>query len=370
MPSIALALLFRRRETASSILAIALLVTVLSSIFSVANYVNLQTEFLERLVQPGRTYLILSRNPPSAAEDHVDGGLALKLRSLSFVERVIVQEVLNAQLTTKAGTYETRIRCVDDLVEFLDGSYINGRTPRNQGEGLVGEVLARIAEISVGDVVRLDVGGDQLEVRVVGVFTSGTQSDAELLFCTQSPQRESAWLIEFSLKEGVDERKAFDQITPLLPSGVEMIKVQQLRKFAQQMNEQTLNLLDVWSLVVYIAVVASSYVVAARLVAESSYELAMLRALGAKRRFIFRLVLTYAMGIAFLGSVLGVAMGVAGSQIVSTVLRWLLPSTHLAPFIEFGQAVKIVLLTLVSSAFGGLRPALAASRARYVEQQL
>jgi len=51
----------------------------------------------------------------------------------------------------------------------------------------------------------------------------------------------------------------------------------------QEMNVQTLNFLGIWSLAVYAVVVVASYVIAARLMAESSYELAMLKALGAKR---------------------------------------------------------------------------------------
>jgi len=138
----------------------------------------------------------------------------------------------------------------------------------------------------------------------------------------------------------------------------------------QDMNSQTLTFLNLWSIAVYAVVAAASYVVATRLVAESSYELAMLRALGAKKRLLFKLVLTYTATTALLASILGLALGTAGTQTASTMLRWIWTNVEVNSFLEPSQALQTLLLTLASSTLGCLYPALRCARKSYMEQPL
>jgi ABC-type lipoprotein release transport system permease subunit len=176
--------------------------------------------------------------------------------------------------------------------------------------------------------------------------------------------------IEFSLKEGVDSREALGQIAQLLPENVKIVQAQQLKEFAQQMNMQTAAFLNVWSIAVYAVVAAASYIAAARLITESSYELAMLTAIGAKKRLAFTLILAYTITIALIGSILGIALGTAGTQTAATMLRWIMPSVDITPFLETEQALQMLLLTLASSVIGCIYPALKSARMRYMEQPL
>jgi ABC-type lipoprotein release transport system permease subunit len=100
---------------------------------------------------------------------------------------------------------------------------------------------------------------------------------------------------------------------------------------------QTVAFLNVWSIAVYAVVAAASYIAATRLITESSYELAMLTAIGAKKRLTFTLILAYTITIALLSSILGIALGIAGTQTASTMLRWIMPSVDVTPFPEAEQ---------------------------------
>ncbi|MBC7113636.1 MAG: FtsX-like permease family protein [Candidatus Methanomethyliales bacterium] len=133
---------------------------------------------------------------------------------------------------------------------------------------------------------------------------------------------------------------------------------------------ETLNFPNVWSIAVYAVVAAASHITATRLIVESSYELAMLTVLGVKKHLIFTLVLTYTVTVAFLGALLGIALGTAGSQTASTILRWTQPSVDVTPFLKPEQVLQTLLLTLTSSILGCIYPALKSTRARYVEQTL
>jgi len=377
MYSLALKSLLRTGGTASSIVAIALLVAILSSAQSITNHINFQTEMLEKLVYAGGPYLILSGNSTSITDSRVDAGLASKLSGLSCVRWAVPQRVIEAELETSAGSRTINIRCLDDVRGFLErmGSYINGTTPESWVEADVGEVLARAYNVNRGDELELGVGGKHVKLKIVGVFRSQTNSDAELLASMEiaymlTGENGTVSLVEIVLQQGVDSREALSQIAQLLPENVRLVQTQQLKEFTQQMNMQTLAFLNVWSFVVYAVVAAASYIISTRLLTESSYEFSMLRALGAEKRLTLTLVLAYTLTVSLIGSVLGVALGTAGSQTASTMLRWFLPSVDLAPFIELWQAFQTITLTVASSILGCTYPALRFTHARCVEQPL
>ncbi|GEM_PF-576794 len=372
-----LKIFIRKRGVAQSIIAIALLVAITSSAQSITNYINLQAEMLGKLVYTGGSYLILSGNSTSIAQSRVDASLASKLAGLSCVRWTVPQKIFEAELETKASSRTINVRCLEDVRGFLErmGSYIDGTTPRSWFEADVGEVLARAYNIKLGDELELVVGGKHVKLKIVGVFRSQTKSDAELLALMETAnmltgENGTVSLIEIVLQQGVDSREALSQIAQLLPENVRLVQVQQLPEFLRQMSMQTIAFLNVWSIAVYAAVAAASYITATRLIVESSYELAMLRALGAKRRLIFTLVLTYTIATSLTGSVLGIALGTAGTQTASTILRWITPNIDITPFLEAEQALQTLLLTLVSSILGCIYPALKSARTRYVEQPL
>jgi hypothetical protein len=50
------------------------------------------------------------------------------------------------------------------------------------------------------------------------------------------------------------------------------------------------------------------------------------------------LILAYTTTAALLGSIFGIALGTTGTQVVSTVLRWMMPNVDIAPFLRVEQA--------------------------------
>jgi ABC-type lipoprotein release transport system permease subunit len=377
MSFLALKALLRMGGTASSIMAIALLVAVISSTQSVTNHINSQSEILGRLVLPGGTYLLLSWNSSSLADSRVDAGLASRLAGLGFVRQVVPHRIFEARLENSASGRTVNVRCLDDVRGFLEriGSRINGTTPKSWAEAAVGEVLAQAYNIKLGDELELGFGVKHVKLKVVGVFRSQTSSDAELLALMETAymltgENGTVSFIEVILEQDVDGREDIRQVAELLPEDVRLVQTQRLRDFVQQMNAQTLTFLNVWSFAVYAVVAAASYVISTRLLTESSYELSMLRALGAGKRLASKLILAYTLTVSLLGSALGVALGTAGSQTASTIITWFLPSLRFTPFIEPLQAFQTMTLAAASSLLGCIYPALRLTRARYIEERL
>jgi len=378
MTFLALKMLFRKGGTTSAILAVALLVAISTSMSSMINHINSQAEVLSRIPQIGEAYLILSNNSTSITDSQVDAKLADLVSDTADVKYVISQKVFVATLATNFGNYTALVRAVEDLQTFLNvrNSYVNGAVANaSEMQTNIGEVLARLASIDVGGEVTVDIGGRSLKVKVMGIVKTLTQSDTELIIPMKTADHLSGEDGKVSFIEFVPEDlnpgdETISRITELLPANTKIVKVQQLKNFMQDVNSQTLSFLGLWSSMVYIVVTAASYVLATRLIAESSYDLAMLRALGAKKKLMLKLVITYTATIAPLASTLGLAIGIGGTQVASTIFRWIWPSIEINPFLEPGQALQILLLTIASSVLGCIYPAFRSALKAHVEQPL
>jgi ABC-type lipoprotein release transport system permease subunit len=366
----------RKSGTAQSIIAIALLVAIISSANAIVNYLNLQSETIAGLVNPSGTYLILSSNSTALTDSKLPADLSAKISNLSYVKNVFPQKMLTANLITNSSTPIT-VRGIEDINNFLKtrGAYVNGTIAKNWTDANAGELLARALSIKLGDEIGIALGEKNVKVKVVGIFRSQTQCDTELLVYMKTANMLegndlTVSFIEFSLKDNVNSREALRQIAQLLPENAKLIQAQQLKTFAQQINMQVVNFLNIWSIAVYAAVAVASYIVSTRLIIELRYELSMLKALGAKKHQIFTLMLAYIATIAFLSSILGISLGIAGTQTVSTMLRWMLQNIDITPFLEVGQAIQTLLLTFISSIIGCIYPITKSTRTRYVEQTL
>lgn len=365
MSLLAFKMLFRKKGTSSTVLAVALLVALIASTNSVVNSINSQAYALSQFARIGNAYLIISRNATSTFDSQVDAKLANLINSTGDVEYVLPQKLSEATLATSSGNYTAVIRGVDDIQAFLNvrTASVQGSVGVNETQANVGEILAKLASINATDEVSLTVGSNSLKVEVAGIVVTEAQSDTELIIPMKTADLLSGKdgvvsFIEFAPKDSNVENQVINRVSQLLPADARVVKVQQLQTFAQDMSGQTLSILNLWSFAVYAVVVATSYVVANRLVAEVSFELAMLRTLGAKRRFAFRLVLTHTSTVAFFGSILGLALGIAGAQTVSTLVNWMWPHVPITPFLEVVQVLQIILLAFVSSVIGCIYPAL------------
>jgi len=371
-------MLFRKKGTSSSVLALALLIAILASVSSVINHINSQVNELSAFTSIGEAYLILSKNSKSMVDSEVDKELASLVIDEADVEYVLLQKLFEATLVTKSGNYSVHVRGVEDVQAFFDvrKAHIEGTVAGvNETQANAGEILARLASVNAEDEVSLAVAHTFLNLKVVGIAKTLTQSDAELIVPMKianqlAKKDEKVSFIEFALKHSGTENEVVSRVIEFLPANVKVIKVQRLRTFMQDINNQTLFFLGVWSSMVYAVVVAASYVVAIRLINEAKYDLATLRALGAKRSLAFKLVLSYTVTVTLFGSVLGLATGIVGAQVASTVVRRMWADVEVNPFLEAGQALQLLLSALAASILGCIYPAFKSTQKTYLEQPL
>ena len=368
---------FRRKGIASTILAIALLIALLASVNSLVNNINSQTNALSKLASVGKTYLVVSQNSTSLVDSKVDSNVVDMIRNVSGVENVVSQEFLQISVMSPSGNYTVSLRGVDDVQAFFKVRHasVNGSYCANESQANIGSILSNLAVIKVNDSVNLSLDNKFAQVHIVGLVQSATQSDTEIVVPLKTVyaltgKNETISFIEFSLKDPNAGNEVISRVVQLLPANAKVVKTQQIATFVQDINNQIVSFLNLWSLAIYAIVVAASYVVATRLITEAKFELSMFRNLGAKRRFTVELVFVHTIAVAFLGSVLGLALGIAGAQVASTVVRWMWGNLQLSPFLDGGQALQIMLLALGSATIGCVYPAVKSTRNTSVENSL
>jgi hypothetical protein len=119
MYAIAFKMLFRRKGTVSTVLALALLIALIASVNSLVNNVNSQTSLLSKFAAVGKDYLVVSENSSSLLDSVVDFQLADSIRNLSGVDYVVGQIFLPATVAVSSGNYTVFISCRLMLGKFL-----------------------------------------------------------------------------------------------------------------------------------------------------------------------------------------------------------------------------------------------------------
>ncbi len=336
---------------------------------AMVNFVDSQTSAVSQLASVGNKYLIINKNSPSLSGNHLNWETADAV-NVSGVKSFFPQKLVEGTLEAGSGRFAVSVRGVENVADYLkfQAASVNGTAAADSSEVDVGVLLAEICSIKVQDMVAVSGGNVTLNLKVSGIIRTQTQLDSQLLAPLETAyaltQNSSLSFIEFSFKDGVNRQTALNSLSVQLPQEASVVKVQQTSQFMQRSVGETLNFLAVWSVTVYCVVAASSYVVATRLIVDSDYELAVLRSIGARKPRVFFVVFSFCVLVALAGSLLGVALGLAGTQVASAALRWLWQSVQVDTFLEPMQVGQILLFSTVFSAVGCVYPAFKSMRRR------
>ncbi len=268
MQPLAFKMLFRKKGTASAILAIALLIALITSVNCLVNNINSQTTLLSKLASPGETYLITSKNSTSLSDSQIDPTIIDQIKNNSDVNYATSQQIIQATLTTNAGNYTVTLRGVDDIQAFLTNhqASINGSISQKESQANLGIILAKLASVNKNDQLNITINNKSAQLKVAGIIQTTQQSDAELtmpLTTLQSITQENNTVsfIEFSIKDPTQANKILASITQTLPSNTKITSTQQITAFAQDINNQTIVFINIWSIAIYAVVVAASYII-------------------------------------------------------------------------------------------------------------
>jgi putative ABC transport system permease protein len=296
-------------------------------------------------------------------------GLAAAEGSVDGFARVIDQEgepVGNP--ATGAPTLGGTWTDVDELNPF---DITDGRAPRADGEIVVDRGTVEATDYALGDSlpVQTQVGVEEFEL--VGVARFGTADSpggaTYVLWGTGDAQRLMGEPGKFSsigavAEDGVSQDELVASITEHLEEGTEVVSGVEITAETQSAIRDQLGFITIFFLVfALIAVFVGAFVIYnsfAIIVAQRTREMALLRAIGARRRQVRRAVVVEAAVVGLLGSAIGFVVGLGLAALLGAVLQ--LPEGALA--ILPSSVVVAIATGLIVTVTSSLVPAWRASR--------
>jgi putative ABC transport system permease protein len=251
-----------------------------------------------------------------------------------------------------------------------------GAWPTAPGEVAIDEGTANSQHFAVGDSINVQAIGPEQRFRIVGIAKlSGVSSIGAATFALFSPPAAQTLfgkvgqldIIRVQSKSGVPTSKLISEIKPLLPATA---IVRDAQAQAKQDKKQVGSFITFirYALLAFagVALFVGAFVIANTLsitIAQRTREFATLRTLGASRRQVLRAVVVEALVIGFLGSIVGLFLGLALAKLLNALLVTFgidLPQgkTVFATRTVVVSLVVGTLITLVAS----IRPARRATR--------
>lgn len=215
----------------------------------------------------------------------------------------------------------------------------------------MGRKLALAHGTSVGSTVevRFEGAAHQERYRVTGIFESGDEDEGRM-FVSRKPRPEEAHFTYalVSAPSGEPDIAAFNTSLAAMGDGIEFTPLRQVLHGEQSIIAK-INLLTGVALLA-VLLLSSVGVTAAVLsrVIERRKELALLQALGAKRRSVVAFLLSEGAAIGVAGALLGYAVGTILSQVVVRQAFGVSVTPHLAPFLA-AVVVSVVIAVLAAS---------------------
>ncbi|MEO7589020.1 MAG: FtsX-like permease family protein [Arachnia sp.] len=259
---------------------------------------------------------------------------------------------------------------------------IDGSAPEKDDQLAIDPSTMDRGGYAVGD--KLEVSTPKNGIRtytIVGTatFGSGATAGASYLFFTLdemralvldgAPDFSAAWI---ATDPGVDTEKVTTEVTDLLPEGLTAVSGQEQADELEKQLSIGLSFINTFLLVfAAIALVVASLLILntfSILVAQRSRELALLRALGAKRNQVRNSVLMEAAVIGAVGATIGIAAGFGLTTLIGLALSAFgIDIGTAVPTLTWQAVVTSYALALIITMFAAWAPARKASATRPVE---
>lgn len=369
-------LLRHRTRSALTMLGIAASVGVL---FSVLSFNRGFTEGLaEELERTGLHFMIV----PSGCAHEVaalvlHGAVIPKFLDTGVMEHVKATDGIELATPILVAQMPDQQRGQIDLIYGVDmtvlsaikpGWQITGAIPTRPEQILLGYEVAQHEQLQPGD----QFGGTDLVVSGI-VDLTGSQDDAFVYLPIQTAQQlldHPAAATAIGVK--VTDPGRMGEITDALTAAVPGIQIVTMSEVMNSISNLAASARALSLAIVLIAILISGVGVMNSIlmaVFERSQEIGMMRAVGASRRDIFRIILEETTILALGGGLVGIVMAILGSRLIEAFVRSVMPFVPAGDLISFdaGVALGSVVFILLIGLCAGLYPAWKASKINPVE---
>ncbi|MFO7765940.1 MAG: FtsX-like permease family protein [Pelovirga sp.] len=261
---------------------------------------------------------------------------------------------------------------MDVVSSIKPGWNITGNIPRNDHEVLLGNEVAQHDNLQPGDHFSSPAEGVDLVVAgVIGL--TGSQDDAFVyvpIATAQQLLQQPRGATAIGVK--VDDPTRIGAITEELTSVVPGIQIVTMGEVMNSISNLAASARALSLSIVLIAIMISAVGVMNSIlmaVFERSQEIGMMRAVGASRWNIFRIILNETTILALCGGLAGILLSILGARMIEAFVRSVMPYVPSGTLIRFdvGIAAASVAFIFVIGIVAGLYPAWKASKINPVE---
>ncbi|GAB3268592.1 ABC transporter permease [Kineosporia babensis] len=247
----------------------------------------------------------------------------------------------------------------DPVVTLTDG-----RAPERKGEVAVENTTLELAGLKVGDTTRALIQNEPQDVTITAGFDFGSGLAGATLVLLDEQTAIETWAPDgqvpsFTLgaADGVSHEQLREEVTAVLPAGAEAITSDEFYEEQKDAVAAGIGFITTFLLIfAAIAVFVGAFIIAntfSMLVAQRTRELALLRAVGASRGQVLRVVLGEAAILGLVGSLLGLGLGI----LLAAGLQALVESVGL----EITGGLPVTANTVLASLVVGLGVTLASA---------
>lgn len=228
---------------------------------------------------------------------------------------------------------------------------INGAMPTANDQVAVDKRTLEKSGLALGESTRVVAGQGVHPVTVVGEteFNGGTSAGATMVVFTPTASRQyfaadnTVPSIEITAAPGITQNQLRDRVAAQLPPETEAVTATQQAQDDQDSLSEAISAINIVLLIFAgLALFVGAFIIFntfSMLVAQRTRELALLRAMGAKKSQVTRAILGEAVLVGIVGSTLGLGLGV--------LLAWLLKLLMSKIGLELSSSLPISLRTII-----------------------
>jgi len=288
---------------------------------------------------------------------------------IEFASPILVAQLPNQEKGRVDLVYGVEMSRVRQLKPHWQ---VDGSVPKDDQEVILGSEVAGHMGLKPGDT--LSYPNVNAMFRVAGVLKkTGSQDDAFIYMPVKTAQLifkkpSGATAIGVKVKDPISLTMITDNLSEKVP-GIQIVTMNQIMNSISSLaaSAKVLSL----SIAIIAIIVSAVGVMNAMLMAvfERTQEIGMMRAIGASRFDIFRIILKEGMLLTISGGVAGIIVSVAGNDIIELFVRKVMPYVPSGNMTRFdaGIAGASLVFALLVGIFSGLYPAWKASRVSPIE---
>jgi putative ABC transport system permease protein len=313
------------------------------------------------------TYVLVSEDAEMVHDSRIPRRVAEEYRQLPDVYSLSEEDLVAASY----GGADIDVSGVDleEIKPFYSLWSLDGREIEAQGECLVGRTLSLTAGILEGTSIPVAIEGKVFEFDVVGIFeTKNGTVDAQILL-----QRDhlASMLPRFVANSSLLRIRilASEDIGPIIQfteADHPELRFMESRQVSTFFKKSIINISRILSTIIVFVIllmVLGIYNSMNMVVSERTWEIGVIRAMGARRSFVLRLFVLESAMLSLLGGLFGVALGITMSHGITSFFALLVTgSTAIAPLTKLTTIWWGIAASIGIGLIGGMSPASRASR--------